>query len=86
MFPVEFHFVMPTMKSYYIQMGILNFIVLMQIIFLLRQLWRFKKLDKKTKWNWTLYLLIFSQISALILIWNKFIEFEKINKTEPNKG
>ena len=70
----------PTMKAYYIQIGILDTLLIMQLIVLTKKIWSFKNLGKSAKIEWTIYLIIFNIIATLIVIWSKLDEFENINK------
>jgi|TARA_B110000902_G_scaffold156768_2_gene179801 uncharacterized membrane protein len=86
MFPQEFMWLIPTMDAYYTQLGILQGLTIIQLIFLIRKLWSFKNLDKSKKSDWTWILILFSSIASLIFIWKRVDEFEEINnKTVPNK-
>jgi len=84
-FPVELHWLVPSMKAYNIQIGIIQTLTIIQLVVLIRKLWSFKNLEKSKKSDWTWILILFSLISSLIFIWKKVDEFEEINhKTLPN--
>jgi len=75
------------MNAYYIQVGILDTLLIIQLIVLIKKLWSFKNLDKSAKIEWTIYMIIFNTIAILIMIWSKLDEFEKINEnTVPNNS
>jgi hypothetical protein len=61
-FPTEFHWLVPTMKAYYIQIGTLQALTILQLIILIRKLWSFKNLEKSKKTNWTWLLIIFNKL------------------------
>jgi len=81
MFPQDFNWLVPSMKIYYIQIGILQSLTITQLFILIKKLWSFKNLDKQTRSNWAGLLIIFNSISSLIFIWKKVDEFSKINNT-----
>jgi hypothetical protein len=62
------------------QIPIVNGLILIQIGYLIYRLWNYKKVDKKTKTEWTWLLLIFNFISSLLFIWKKDAELNKMNK------
>ena len=80
-FPVEFHWLVPSMKAYYIQIGILQGLNIIQLVILLRKLWSFKNLEKSRKTDWTWILILFNSIASLIFIWKRVDEFEELNKS-----
>ena len=79
LFPTEFHWLVPSMKAYYIQIIILQTLTIIQVIVLIRKLWSFKNLEKSKKSNWTWILIVFNSISSLIFIWEKVDLFEEID-------
>jgi len=67
------------------QTPIINGLILIQIGYLIYQLWNYKNVEKKTKIEWTWLLVIFNFISSLFFIWKKDAELKKKNKnTVPN--
>jgi hypothetical protein len=68
--------VFPTMGSYNIVTYSVFLITLIQLIYLIRYLWKIDSIDKKVKIDWTVLMIIFSQIASLIFIWKKVDEFE----------
>jgi hypothetical protein len=51
----------------------------LHMAFLIRRLWSFKSVDRKTKWDWTwIILLCFYPIGALIYIWKQDDQFLKL--------
>tara|TARA_R110002124_G_scaffold186179_2_gene353713 strand:- start:160 stop:507 length:348 start_codon:yes stop_codon:yes gene_type:complete len=85
-FPTEFHWLVPSMKAYYIQVGTLQALTILQLVILIRKLWSFINLEKSKKTNWTWLLILFNSITSLIFIWKRVDEFEEINnKKTPNK-
>ncbi|MDX1446968.1 hypothetical protein [Lishizhenia sp.] len=84
--PKEFHWLVPSMKAYYIQVGTLQALTILQLVILIRKLWSFKNLEKSKKSDWTWLLILFNSITSLIFIWKRVDEFEELNnKKEPNK-
>jgi len=86
-FPVEFHWLTPTMEVYYIQVGILQGLTLLQLIILIRKLWSFKHVEKSKKSEWTWLLIIFNSISSLIFIWkhvDNLSDLNRMNSDEPS--
>lgn len=81
-FPTEFHWLVPSMKVYYLQVGTLQALTMAQLIILIRKLWSFKNIDKSKKTDWTWLLLLFTTVTSLIFIWKKADEFEKLNNSE----
>ena len=86
MFPTKFGWLFPDMNSYNIQMIVLNLLVILQIVILLKRLWRYKVLPKQDKTNWTWLLIFFSSITCLIYIWKKDSEFEERNLESKSEG
>ena len=80
-FPTELHWLTPSMKAYYIQVGTLQALIILQLVILIKKLWSFKNLEKTRKTEWTWLLILFSSISALIFLWKRVDEFEEINKS-----
>ena len=78
-FPTEFHWLVPSMKVYYIQVGTLQALTILQLVILIRKLWSFKNLEKSKKMDWTWLLIIFNLITSLIFIWKRVDEFEELN-------
>jgi len=78
-FPMEFAWLFPTMKSYNSQMIILWIMNLFQIIYLLKKLWSFKNIDKSIKNDWTWLLIFFAVICSPIFIWKKYEKFNILN-------
>ena len=84
-FPIEFHWLTPSMKAYYIQVATLQSLTILQIAILIRKLWSFKNLEKSKKTDWTWLLIIFNSITSLIFLWKRVDEFEELNnKKVPN--
>jgi len=81
-FPTEFHWLVPSMEVYYLQVGTLQALTVAQLIILIRKLWSFKKIEKSKKTDWTWLLLLFTMVTSLIFIWKKVDEFEKLNNSE----
>ena len=79
-FPTEFQWLIPDMKSYYIQIFTIQGLTIIQIIFLIFRLRSFKNIEKSIKTDWVWLLILFSSITSLIYIWNKDAEFEQMNK------
>lgn len=86
MFPVEFHWLVPTMKAYYIQIGIFQGLTIIQLIILIRKLWSFKKLEKSIKSDWTWILILFNSIASLIFIWKRVDKFEELDNQTVSKN
>ena len=80
-YPTELHWLTPSMKAYYIQIGTLQALTILQLVILIKKLWSFKNLEKTKKTEWTWLLILFSSISALIFLWKRVDEFEETNKT-----
>jgi formate-dependent nitrite reductase membrane component NrfD len=80
-YPVEFHWLVPSMQAYYIQIGIINGLTIIQLIILIKKLWSFKYIEKSRKSDWTWILIIFNQVASLIFIWKQVDEFAKLNKS-----
>ncbi len=78
-FPTEFRWLVPSMKIYYIQIGTLQGLTILQLVILIRKLWSFKNLERSKKSNWTWILILFNPISILIFIWKKVDHFEELN-------
>jgi len=78
-FPTEFHWLVPSMKAYYIQVGTLQALTILQLVILIRKLWSFKNLEKSKKSDWTWLLILFNSITSLIFIWKRVDEFEELN-------
>lgn len=78
-FPTKFEWLYPTMNAYYIINGVIYSLVIIQIIVLIRKLRSFKNVEKSVKTNWTISLIVFHFIAALIFIWWKVNEFEQEN-------
>jgi hypothetical protein len=78
-FPTEFRWLVPSMKAYYIQIGALQALTILQLVILIRKLWSFKNLEKSRKSNWTWLLILFNSITSLIFIWKRVDEFEELN-------
>ena len=86
-FPTEFHWLVPSMKAYYFQIGILQTLIILQLVILIRKLWSFKNLDKSKKKNWTWLLILYNLLTCLFFIWKQLDEFEELNNIKvPNKG
>ena len=67
------------MKAYYIQVGTLQALTILQLVILIRKLWSFKNLEKSKKSDWTWLLILFNSITSLIFIWKRVDEFEELN-------
>jgi len=79
LFPEETHWLVPTMRVYYIQLISIFTFSIIQLIYLIRKLWSYKNLKKSIKTNWTWLLIIYTSITSLIFIWKKIDEFENSN-------
>lgn len=79
-FPLEFKWIVPSMKVYHIQLFTLQVLSIIQLIFLIRILWSFKHVEKSKKSEWTWILIVFSSLSCLVFIWSKINEFEKMDR------
>lgn len=87
LFPTELQWLVTSMKVYYIQIGILQGLTILQIAILIRKVWSFKNLERSRKSNWTWILILFNQIFCLIFIWKTVDEFEALNNnTVPENG
>ena len=60
------------------QAPIVNGLILIQMIYLIYRLWSYKHVDKSKKTVWTVLLIIFNCIAALIFIWKKDTEFQQM--------
>lgn len=78
-FPQEMHWLVPTMEAYYIQVGVLKLMTIIQLVVLLRKLWSFKNLEKSKKSEWTWALILFNLIASLIYIWKRLDQHEELN-------
>ena len=84
-FPEKFSWLIPSMKAYYIQVGILQVLAIVQWGILVRKLWCFNHLPKSKKYDWTWILFFFNPISSIIFLWIKMDEFEKLNNIIMNR-
>ena len=78
-FPSELKWFTPSMNVFYAEVAVVQLVTLTQVIFLLHQLWSFKKIERKIKVAWTWFLFLFTAISALVLIWSRFDTFDELN-------
>lgn len=74
-FPAEFDWLTPTLEAYYYQLLTIYGLIIIQLIFLLKRLWKFTNISHSEKWRWTWLLIAFSLITSLIYIWRKDAEF-----------
>ncbi len=81
LFPTEFHWLVPSMEIYYLQIGIIQLFTIIQIIILIRKLWSFKNIEKSKKTEWTWLLILFTMLTSVIFIWKKVDEFDKLNNS-----
>lgn len=75
-FPTLSFKIFPTVISYQIGVYSVFGLTILQIIYLIRYLWKIELIEKKVKSNWTGLMILFPQIAHLIFIWNKVKEFE----------
>ena len=84
-----FRWITNNIVSYEYQIPIVNGLILLQIGYLIFQLWGYKRVAKSIKTNWTILLVIFNPLSSLIYIWKKNEKFrikeEATWKTYENK-
>lgn len=80
-FPTKFQWLVFPMEQYYLQIGIIQTLVIIQVIVLLKKLWSFKEIKKSKKTEWTWLLILFTFITNFIFIW---FEVDELN--EKNKG
>ena len=66
--------------SYEFQGPILNFLILIQLGYLIYRLWGYKNINKEKKTEWTFLLIVFNFITCLIYIWKKDDHFELMNQ------
>jgi hypothetical protein len=78
-FPQDFHWLVPSMEAYYVQVGTLQALTITQMIILLRKLWSFKNIENSKKSEWTWLLILFNSITSLIFIWKRVDQFEALN-------
>ncbi len=78
-FPEKFHWLVPTIKIYYIQLATLYTLTIIQLSVLIKTLWSFKAIEKSKKTEWTWFLIIFYFIGPTIFIWYKVDEFKEKN-------
>ena len=78
-FPSKFGWLIPDMRTYYIQVFTIQALTIIQLIVLIRRLWHYKSLTRSKKNEWTWLLILFSQITTLLFIWKKDEEFHLIN-------
>lgn len=75
----------PTMDAYPVEILTLQGLTIIQLVILIRRIWKFKNVPKSDKWDWTGILIFFSLILILIYIWKKDDEFVEMDKnTLPN--
>lgn len=79
-FPTKFLWLVPSMDAYYIQVGTLQVLTILQLGILMRKLWSYKNVEKSKKTHWTWLLILFNSIAALIFIWKGVDEFEEVNQ------
>jgi len=72
--------VYPSFDIYKVINKTFQLLVLIQLIILIRRLWRFKNLEKSAKWNWTALLIFFNAITGFIYIWKKDSQFVDMDK------
>lgn len=70
-FPERFLWLVPSMRAYYWQVGILNGSLCLVVFLLILQLWKLPQFSKKEKTDWTWILIIFNVYSVLIFVWYK---------------
>ena len=68
--------VINSMDDYYKAIVVIQGLTIIQVIVLIRYLWKINKLERKIKTDWTFLLIVFNSVSSLIFIWKKIDEFE----------
>lgn len=80
LYPTRFTWLIPSMKVYYIEIGILACLHLVLLFILLKRIWKYEHVNRKLKSDWTWYLLLFGWITIFIYIWKKDNEFQQLNQ------
>lgn len=79
-FPTKFSWLLHGMNSYYIWVGSINTAIFTTVIILIRRLWTFKKVDKSTRWIWTLNMMFFHALAILVYVWK--VDKQMITKNQ----